>query len=575
MPENREQHGFMANLQDDLSQIELEGKRRIRSQKRLAVEKRSEILAAEQEKISRTIRALYDAVYHYPDKATPEILMDFVRDNRGGKFSPQVTEKFSTVLDRYKEKRTAVQKFIRDTRDGNLMFEKCFGVKPKGKIEVIPGPMTICFRCFDDEDYMAATVHSENDPEQKSQVFEKFKRSSGVAFSAVKDSSLPQASIIAERVGTNFEDRPLYRKREVQLRGQEKNTWQRFNYPTSKESNLIYFKIPVIGEVEAHLRRDTKGEIEAVWLMENADGTTLATFDPFEKTERFKIAVPTKKYGGEEWVELEFADDSFAIFDHTKTGSGFETVEYMGTERVIKDKEASKQIRIHEEQHQFNKLFEPADKDFFSLPYSEFKRLSIYAKNHPEENSASLVAKKFAQIYRQAYIDPRARDEIIAYTREGFSPGRISNILCRDPLYDFKQQTPLLTNGKKTTWENYIKFHVTYLTKAILEKGQATFTIGPNIHVVEFDQLRPWTVQDQETAQTETVKTLTEDYERKLKRWTSLIKNMRDAGYETKDIVPFLNMLPINKWHSAIRRLLKSKSLRPIDFAQNTRSQTA
>lgn len=571
MAENKQfngEPGLLNELRGNLSQIEEEGKRLIRSKKLEAVKESAASLTAEQERIARTIGLLYDTVYASPDKATPEILMELVSHHPKEPFKEEVTKNFAIALDIYKQKRAQVQKFLWDNKDPVLMFEKCFGFKPQGKVEVIPGPMTVCFRCFNDEDYMEARIHNitdKNNPSSKDKALQNVKNSVGVAFSSVQDKALPPGTVIAEKVGDNFEYRPTYRKREAKIEGKNKNTWQRFSYPSHIDSNLIYFKIPVIGEVEAHFRRDNTGEIEAIWLVESSTAATFATFDPFEKTEKFKLSVPGKKYSSEEWVEFEFADDSFAIYDHTKSGVGFETVEYTGTEQLIKNKDLSKQIRSHEEQHQFNKLFEPKDQSYFSLPFTEFKRLSHYAKNHPEENTAALIARKFAQIYRQVYIDGRARDEIIAYTRGGTEPTETAQFMATDPLYDYKKQGITLSNGEKTTWENYFADVIPRLTRELLEKGEVSVRLGNAVHAINFPFKKTWTQQDLQAAQAEVEKVLTIDYNNKLRRWTGLVNNMRAAGYKNRDIVPFLNMLPINRWHSAIRRLLKSKGQRPID----------
>jgi len=562
-PQSRDPLDFMPELQGDLEIIGKEGRKRIRVQKREIVESRSQDLANEQARIAQTIGLLYDAVYYQPDKATPEILMDFVQNHPEGSFSEKVTKQFAAVLESYRQKRAVVQKFVRENKDPNLMFEKCFGIKPVGKIEVVPGPMTLCFRCFTDEDYIAAYTHgvaSESAEDLKTKKIERAKKSGGTAFSKVKIAEL-SGSVIAERAGNNSEDRPIYHKREVNIKGREKNNWQRFNYPAANEADLVYFKIPEIGEIEAHLRRNSKGKIVAIRLVRSSDSEEIADIDPFEKTETLKIPIPAKKYGADEWVGLEFAASSFAIYDHTKIGAGFETVEYVGTERVVKDKDVSRQKRLHEEQHQFNKLFQPENNSAFNLPYLEFLRLGHYAEAHPEENVVSLVAQKFARIFRQAYIDSRARDEIIAFTREGYSPKGTFLVLSQNPLYNYKGE---LIAGTKDTIGDFVKNETLRLTKTLLTKGSAEFVIRNSGYVVDFNLKKQWTPDDQTAAQSEAERVLAEDYEKKLQRWTDLIKSLKKRGYETKDIVPFLGMFPINQWHSAIRRLIKSKTINEI-----------
>src|SRR3989338_4127538 len=263
--------GLVGDLKEELQAIEEVGRQRIHGKKREALERKKSGVIETQERISQTIATLYDVVYHYPDRATPEILMDFVH-KADGNFSPLVKERFTNAIEGYRKKRALIRSFIGENRDPVVMFEKCFGVAPKGKVEVKPGPMTICFRCYEDEDYIAAFIHGDvpESREERAGKIEKAKKSGGAAFSQVKVSELA-GCVIAERVGNNFEDVPTYTKREVRIQGREKNTWQHFQYPTEADSNLIIFNIPTVGEVEAHLRRDEKGNVSGLSLVQDVE----------------------------------------------------------------------------------------------------------------------------------------------------------------------------------------------------------------------------------------------------------------------------------------------------------------
>ncbi len=61
-------------------------------------------------------------------------------------------------FEKYQRKHQAVEGVFKQYPETNQLFEAAFGRAPKGKIEVIKGPMTLYFRCHDDEDY--ALVHS-------------------------------------------------------------------------------------------------------------------------------------------------------------------------------------------------------------------------------------------------------------------------------------------------------------------------------------------------------------------------------------------------------------------------------
>lgn len=559
-------HGdFMAGLQENLTAIEREGKRKVRAEKREYHRSHVETLVENQEQIAKTIERLYAAVYQSPEGSTPEILMEFTRNNRDGFFSEEASEQFAVVLDKYRQRREVVQEFIRENRTASAMFEKCFGSKPRGRVEVIPGPMTIAFRCFDDEDYIAAYTHGvlpENGPGLKEQAVEKAKKSGGAAFPVVKVSELA-GCVIAERVGNNFEDRQILRKRgEVKLEGRNKNTWQSFDYPKQKNADVVYIQTAMGEKWGLHLTRGKQGEVLGVRVIRGEGLRAISEAIDVLEPGHIKISVPTKQYAAPQWVELEFKRNSFAIFDHTKEGMEFYTLEHTGTQRVVRNESLSKRIRLHEEQHQFNKLFNPQTNEYISsLIASEFKTLEHRIGKYPEE-AVTLVARKIAQIFRMVHIDGRARDEIIANIREGRSPEEIFLILTKDSpdsLYDFKNDVIALDGGVKKTYQEYFEIKVYNLTWVLLNAGTASFILKGDGYSIHLNLPKKLIVQDKEMVVEEVRKVLSEDYKKKLEQWTSVITSMKKAGYSEREIIPFLNMLPINRWQSSARRLLKAK----------------
>ncbi|HYV33345.1 MAG TPA: hypothetical protein VE973_00655, partial [Candidatus Limnocylindria bacterium] len=228
---------FAYNLKTDLQGVEEAGRRSIREKKREVTTNAKRELIVEQERIAKTIESLYDSVYHSPDKATAELLMDWTEHHKEGPFSAEVAQNFSKAIENYRKKREAVQRFIGDNyKSSKIMFEKCFGLSPKGKVEAIAGPMSLTFRCFEDEDYFAAYSHGVPDAEgAKAKAIEKASGSGGAAFFSVKQPQLT-GCVIAERVHKNFEQRPIYHKREIEISGRQKNSWQRFEYPKGNEA---------------------------------------------------------------------------------------------------------------------------------------------------------------------------------------------------------------------------------------------------------------------------------------------------------------------------------------------------
>ena len=63
---------------------------------------------------------------------------------------------FQHAIEEYEKKHRSIKKYREMYPDDKELFTACFGSEPKGRIEVIEGPITLHFRCFDIRDYVVA-----------------------------------------------------------------------------------------------------------------------------------------------------------------------------------------------------------------------------------------------------------------------------------------------------------------------------------------------------------------------------------------------------------------------------------
>ncbi len=103
-------------------------------------------IAAMQEYIEKTI-------YSDPDITLPE-LMDIVRQfDQWTNLTEEEFKLAQRVLVNYVKKHQRVREVAETYNSPEIMFEFLFGKRPKGKIEVVEGPISLYFRCSDRKDF--------------------------------------------------------------------------------------------------------------------------------------------------------------------------------------------------------------------------------------------------------------------------------------------------------------------------------------------------------------------------------------------------------------------------------------
>ena len=121
--------------------------------RRAALETYKEKLAYQKEGLAEMQQDLTKAIYENSNIKRAELfeIVDEYAEKYG--FIPEQLEAIEYALDKYKEKRREVSKFLREYPDAKECFKELFGAGPKGEVEIIEGPITIYFRCHDPDDF--------------------------------------------------------------------------------------------------------------------------------------------------------------------------------------------------------------------------------------------------------------------------------------------------------------------------------------------------------------------------------------------------------------------------------------
>lgn len=136
------------------SKEELEKVRKApKEEKRVKLEEFKEKLAAQKEGIADLELKLIANIRANPDIGPQEL--NSIIEEMGERFGLTEEQKLitRTILARYRLKHEAVKKAAEGIPDPSDLFKAVFGQAPKGKVEVVQGPMTVYFRCYDLRDY--------------------------------------------------------------------------------------------------------------------------------------------------------------------------------------------------------------------------------------------------------------------------------------------------------------------------------------------------------------------------------------------------------------------------------------
>ena len=100
----------------------------------------------------------------------------------------------------YIKKHGAIRRIRKEYPDDSELFEATFGIEPKGKVEVLEGPMVIYFRLYNIEDYARIYANYTPKAEATPEDIEKASKSGGCVARTPVNPEILRGSIILENV---------------------------------------------------------------------------------------------------------------------------------------------------------------------------------------------------------------------------------------------------------------------------------------------------------------------------------------------------------------------------------------
>ncbi len=198
------------------------------------------------------------------------------------------------------------------------------------------------------------------------------------------------------------------------------------------------------------------------------------------------------------------------------------------------------QIRDHEEQHKINELFRPLET---MVSLSDIaSRAKTDGEGKADLETEHEILKNFVRAQRRLMgIDQHARDEILAYYRDGRNLPTIEIILCDSALYDIRKLFAKKVDRIPQTFIEVLEAERTSgsahpLLTTLFQSGQYEHRIGHYINQI-FEK----------------------EYKRDIKKWISAIQTMQSTGYFPQKILALLYPLPPQSWAAYARRMEKLK----------------
>lgn len=200
---------------------------------------------------------------------------------------------------------------------------------------------------------------------------------------------------------------------------------------------------------------------------------------------------------------------------------GVITVENTYNKKQNKDKEykvSSDRTRVHEDMHVFNKLFVPKEDEILNRIVSKLSR----ADNIKVALDAHVRLKR-----RSLGIDTNARDEVLAFYKDGRSVANIYEILTTHSLYDYKN---------KPFYKHKIETIPDFL------RNKSIFKFRPELT----DEMIRQTID----------RVFGEEYKRDILSWTQSIEKLESIGIQRDEIIRLLYQESAQKWPHLARRFV-------------------
>lgn len=480
-------------------------------------------LQLQREGIATTITTLYDTIRSTPDVSQDDLWHIVTQAAPACRLNPHQFTLFHEALEKYTSRHQAIAKYRHLYPDDARLFEACFGEMPSGKVDVVQGPMTLMFRCWNQDDYTLAYANGSSMPDTS-----RAKLSAGAA--------LPSGGLINELAGTltiqNGESlqrkaTEIIKTNEDEIEGEEAQLFLHMSLATLE----IRTKQGTVWTIHKEAIDPSEGEYRIVVKKVGTDDSR------FDCVIRENGVMP---YGQNHEVEsVRYQEDTFSIMleplfmeirNKTDENVAFTITSVLHESLDEFDDTQPDTTRIHEDQHQFNALFTPLELQ--TLPYQIIEQ--AIKRDIPAEEALQQLTHDLVRFERQTMgIDSRARDEIIAYYADGREPKNIFEMLHKSKLYNYRTQYADAIERIPDKIQMLVENEIDILaTNGALQP----IKIDPHYTLTAIQEV------------------FGEEYVRDLQRWTSALTALEAKGYNRQEIIMLCYQEPVYRWTSMARR---------------------
>lgn len=498
-------------------------------------------LETQSKNIELAITSAQQTIEDYPDVSADELFEAIGDRSEEPKLSREILSNFQTVFRQYEENHKLIESYC-NLYSPEEFFEKCFGTKPEGYIEFVKRPMCVVFRCFNKNDYITADN------------FAKIHGNLANLSVADKDNSFQSGGALVGSTGIPELDRMVviencarsgYEFRDGDMMGV--NIDQGRSTETTLASDDFVFRSQGEQWKVKMLGYDAKSDTSHMQLVKNSENGEEVISDialvPKRDEAGTVVQCAFRDYnesGGEtDHLNYDLRSTSGAVLgqvsvdaslkmSYTDSGEGSQI---LSTTNVQEINRVSEETLQHEEQHVYNSLFTPIER---KNDLETIVKRSVEAGNF-ESAKALMIDQLVRSERKNVGIDSAARDEIIAYYKEGQDLTEIEDTLSNSDLYDYRN-------------DEYYQQQIQQIPQRVKE-GLARIRQsfgeqeGNTIATNEDDEIQ---------AKIEQV--FGEIYRKDISRWIGAIGKLEENGYSRDEIVPMLYSTAIGNWNAISRR---------------------
>jgi hypothetical protein len=538
----------------DVSKELVDLKKLPKEERRLRLASLKASLEYQKQGIALTIRDLYSRISENPDISFSELIGIVEARAPEYGFTDYQMSSFSRGIKGYIEGHEKVKKYREKYSDNAQLYQACFGRTSRGKVEVVAGPYTMHFRLEDSQDYLQAYAWYKSDEDIRQGTSDP---TAGMALSRVKIPDLYDLVTIENTLA-----------HVVDL--------ERVSVPTEEKITNGTIKINLSdtkdGRIEISLGDQTQWEFETIIKDEFGFPARVRMTDPAGEVlfdaQVQKVDDPSSVLGYRYYLDdlkepgvkkgnlgqmlrMPKSVDGYILFHlpDLLEVEGFSkelTLRYIKNELVpVINQQASEETRIHEEQHQLNKLFIPLELRFDTL--ETVTRIAAVPATFEETKQKLILALVRMERKIMNGIDQSARDEILASYRDGRTPAEIFEVISTSKLYDYASHRAKRIEGIPGLIAETLKRYMSLMTYH--EEDENKYAVDAVPLEIDPQEVKP--VID---------RVFKEEYQKDLFQWVDAIKVLEQKGYNRDEIISLFFQEPVMSWQKLARRVKKKET---------------